>query len=513
MNNGLFDNVYNPDVLSCLANLSNDEVFTPPEVVNQMLDMLPQELFRNPDTTFLDPACKTGVFLREIAKRLIVGLEPQIPDLQERVDHIFHHQLYGIAITELTSLLSRRGLYCSKYPDSEFSVSRFDKSEVNGKIRYKQIKHTWKDRKCIFCGASQSEYDRAEDLETHAYEWIHVKNPEDIFKMKFDVIIGNPPYQLSDGGNGASAKPIYQEFVRQAKKLSPKYLTMIIPSRWFSGGKGLDSFREEMFGDSHITKLVDYQNAKDCFPGVSLGGGVCYFLRERDSSGMCSITNIINNRTITMVRSLDEFPVFVRYNDAISIIKKVSSFKEKSIINSISSRNPFGLSTNSRGITERQASSLELFSSQGIGYIEREDVPLGKDMIDVYKIMISRVTSEHAGEPDKTGMFKVIAKIQILAPGQICTDSYVIAYPCDQLNLVQNFYDYMKTKFVRFLVLQTLSSINLSREKYCFVPMQDFSKSWSDTELYIKYKLSQEEIDFIESIIKPMESNGGDDNG
>jgi len=346
MANDFYSGVYNPDVLSCIANLSNDEVFTSPEVANAMLDLLPQELFASTETSFLDPACKSGVFLREIAKRLLAAHFPNYKEALDAinakksagteltaaeetyltefgagVDHIFHHQLFGIAITELTSLLSRRGIYCSKFPNGEYSVSHFDDAE--GNIRFKRIEHRWKDGKCVFCGASQSQYDRDESLETHAYEWIHTTKPEEIWKMKFDVIISNPPYQLSDGGNGVSAAPIFQHFVLQAKKLRPRFLSMIIPARWYAGGKGLNEFRENMLTDTHIRKLVDYESSKDCFDGVNIAGGICYFLWDRDNPGKCEIANVVDGTSTTSIRELGEFPILIRSNLAVSILHKV----------------------------------------------------------------------------------------------------------------------------------------------------------------------------------------------
>jgi len=433
MADNLFNAVYNPDVLSCLANLSNDEVFTPPGVVNRMLDMLPQELFRSPDVTFLDPACKTGVFLREIAKRLIKGLEPQIPDLQKRIDHIFHKQLYAIAITELTSLLSRRSVYCSKYPNGEFSVTQFD--DVEGNIRYRRIQHKWKDGKCVFCGASKSQYERGEELETHAYEWIHTLKPEEIFNMKFDVIISNPPYQLSDGGNGVSAKPIFQHFVECAMKLKPRYLSMIIPARWYAGGKGLDDFRELMLNDSHVRKLYDYESSKDCFDGVNIAGGICYFLWERDNPGPCRISNISRDKSVELERDLNEFPILIRSNMAISIVHKVLNFCTDVHSNHAYPRNPFGFATNYRGRKEKQPGDIEIITSVGTHYVTRSEVTKNTDIIDYYKVLIGRLVPSN-GELDvnpKDG-YKVITDTCIIGPGQINTETYldIGVFPTEQ---------------------------------------------------------------------------------
>ena len=499
MAESLFNKVYNPDVLSCLANLSNDEVFTPPEIVNQMLDMLPQELFQNPDTTFLDPACKTGVFLREIAKRLIKGLEPQFPDLQERIDHIFHKQLFGIAITELTSLLSRRGVYCSKYPNSEFSVSYFDTAE--GNIRYKRIPHTWKDGKCIYCGASQKEYDRGGELETHAYEFIHTITPEKLFDMKFDVIIGNPPYQLSDGGNGASAKPIYHLFVEQAKKLKPRYLSMIIPARWYAGGKGLDNFRNSMLTDDRLRIMHDFVNASDCFTGVEIKGGVCYFLWDRDYHGDCTVFSHSGNKIIsTMSRPLLEknCDTFIRYNDAIQILHKVQALQEKTFDTIVSARKPFGFATDFRNYAKNvdMAHCIKLYAQKDIGYISRSQIKKNAEWIDLWKVYIPEAIGSGNMETD-------IVKPVLGEPKTACTETYVVVSPTTNKAMAENIISYINTKFFHFLLGLKKITQHTTSKTYSFVPMQDFSQPLTDKILYTKYKLTDDEIDFIESAIGP----------
>ena len=510
---GLFDQVYNPDVLSCLANLSNDEVFTPPEVANAMLDMLPQELFRNPDTKFLDPACKSGVFLREIAKRLIIGLERQFPDLQERIDHIFHNQLYGIAITELTSLLSRRSIYCSKYPNSEFSVTKFDNAQ--GNIRYKRILHKWRDGKCEYCGANQNQYLRGEDLETHAYELIHSKSPKEIFDMKFDVVIGNPPYQLSDGGQAASAKSIYHLFVEQAKKLKPRYLVMVIPARWYTNGKGqgMNEFRKAMLTDRHISHLVDYKNSADCFPGVNIAGGVCYFLWERDYEGDCEIVNatgsIAESKMDTEKRALSEFDVLVRDNMAIRIIRKILSHKEVPLSKIVKSYSYFAVRSFERGSEEKTSySDVVLLSSQGKGYYNRAKIVDKDGILDKYKVIITYAMSG-GNKPSSDGMYQVISSLQTLGPKEVCTETYLVLNTFDKVQDAYNMETYVRSKLFRFLLLQALTSIHITKDSFLFVPNQDYSKRWNDEELYNKYGLTEEEKSFIDSMIRSMD--GGDD--
>lgn len=505
MENSLLHNVYNPDVLSCIANLSNDEVFTPPELANKIIDLLPQELFENPGTKFLDPCCKSGVFLREIAKRLIKGLERQMPDLEKRIEHIFSKQLFGIAITELTSLLSRRSVYCSKYPSSPFSAYQFPEDKPQGNIIYQRINHTWKDGKCIYCGASQSEYDRKQELESYAYQFIHNLDVEKVFKMKFDVIIGNPPYQLNDGGNGASAKPIYHLFIENAKKLNPRYLVMIIPARWYAGGKGLDEFRTTMLNDRHIKTIIDFPNPKECFPGLNISGGVCYFLRDNNYSGNCTFSNVIGNRTIVSSRKLNEFEMFVRYNEALSIIHKIKDNSNDFLSSIITSRKPFGIDSYVRGEKEKIPNALILHSSEGIGYISKDYVTQGMELIDKYKVIIGKALSGHIGETDENGQVKVLARIDLLSPSEICTESYLCVGRFENKKEAFNLETYLKTKFSRFLLLQALTSMNITKDKFCFVPLQDFSKPWTDQELYQKYNLTQEEINFIESMIRPME--------
>ena len=490
---------YNPDVLNCIANLSNDEVFTPPELANRVLDLLPKELFSNPETTFLDPFTKSGVFLREIVKRLDHGLEARIPDRQERIDHILHNQVFGIAITELTSYLSRRSVYCSKTANGRYSVSKF--STPSGNILYKNLTHTWENGKCKYCGASQAVYNRGSEAEQYAYMFIHTDNPNTFFNnMKFDVIIGNPPYQLSDSGFGISAKPIYDKFIIQAKKLAPRFITMIVPARWYAGGKGLDEFRDEMLHDNRIRIIHDYPQAYECFPGVQIKGGVCFFLWDRDNRGLCKVVTHKDDKTYPAVtRPLLEkgCDTFIRYNEAIPILHKVVGNKEKTMTDFVSSRQPFGLSTTYHGGLKGQ---LKLYENQGISYVERNVVEKNIEMIERYKVFIPRASSGSDAFPHP-----ILGKPFVGEPNSVCTETYMFIGPFKNQIECKSVISYILTRFFRFLVMLKKVTQDTTKSVYSLVPLQDFSHPWTDEMLYKKYGLTEDEIAFIESMIRPMD--------
>ncbi len=498
---------YNPDVLSCIANLSSDEVFTPPQLANRILDLLPAKIWSDQKATFLDPGCKSGVFLREIAKRLDKGLEKKIPARQKRIDHIFKNQLYGLAITELTALLSRRSVYCSKTANGRYSVcDAFDRPE--GNIHFARVEHAWKNDRCLYCRAGKKTYERGGDLESHAYAFIHTENPEELFHMKFDVIIGNPPYQLSDGGYGESARPIYHLFVEQAMKLKPRYLTMIIPSRWFAGGKGLDEFRRKMLHDHRISHLVDYPKLYDGFPGVKIRGGVSYFLWERDYDGPCSVQTMWDGQPLgpPMKRRLDTYDVLVRRNEAVSILDKVRAYRvkgkpETTLDARVSSMKPFGLRTFFHGADSPKGlkTPVKLYGSQRISWIDRSDIPQNPEWIDEWKVLMSRVQGTSSAVET---MF--LSKPIISGPGEACTETYLVAGRFKSKLKAERYAAYLRTRFVRFLVSLRKSTQDAAKHVYAFVPDIPLDREWTDEKLYKRYGLTKDEIAFIEKIVRPM---------
>ena len=522
----------NPDVLTCIANLSNDEVFTPPEFANRMLDTLAEawaannggaNIWADKTVKFLDPCTKTGVFLREITSRLTKGLEQEIPNLEKRVNHILTKQVFGIAITHLTSLLARRSVYCSKHAQGEHSIAK-DFASDDGNIWFERMEHTWGGEKCKHCGASKSTFDREAGLETHAYAFIHTDNIKtrlsEIFggNMQFDVIIGNPPYQLNDGagGGGTSAVPIYQLFVQRAKELSPRYLSMIIPSRWFTGGKGLDEFRDSMLDDNRLRCIDDYLGASDVFPGVGLKGGVCYFLWDRDNRGTCRVTTRYKDWTeSTATRKLLEkgTDVFIRFNEGLTILKKVmaNESEDRSLALSeqkrfdllVSARKPFGLASTFKGKTIKARGDLVVFQRGGKGYVARAQITNGKNLIDSWKLFVG-FAAPGTGNKD-TYPHKIISTPYVGVPGSISTETYLAIGPfaCEQA--ADNALSYLSCRLTRFLIQLHKASQNTTRKVYTFVPIQDWTKKWTDELLYEKYGITATEAAFIEKIVRPMD--------
>ncbi len=509
---------HNPDVINCIANLSNDEVFTPPEFADQMLDSLEvawanshegQNIWENSELTFLDPCTKSGVFLREIVKRLNTGLMHLIPDLTERVNHIVTKQVFGIGITELTALLARRTIYCSKNANGVHSIARGFPNE-KGNIWFERTEHAWNGTKCLHCGASKSEYGRTEGLETHAYAFNHTDNPTQLLKnmfganMRFDVIIGNPPYQLSDGGAAASARPIYHQFIEQAMNLEPTYVVMVTPSRWFAGGKGLDDFRKKMITDKRLRVIVDYIQEKDAFPNVNINGGVNYFLWDRDHEGDCEITTVApgNKSGQTLVRPLDEYDIFVRRNESIPILEKVLKAKDKSFAERVSSRKPFGLPTDFHGnVNQTVKKDIKLYGSGKVTWVSLDQLEKNQEWSKKWKVLIPAASDGNENYPlpiwDQAGPF-------VSGPGEACSETYLVASLAKTKGEAENIAAYMRTKFFRFMVSIRKVAQHNKIENFSFVPDIPMDKKWTDQELYKRYAFTKEDIAFIDSMIREM---------
>lgn len=510
----------NPDVLTCIANLSNDEVFTPPDFANRMLDTLAEawaadnggaDIWADASVTFLDPCAKSGVFLREIAKRLIAGLEAEMPDLHARVDHILTKQLFGIGITRLTSLLTRRSLYCSKHAIGEHSIAKGFDSDA-GNVWFERTEHSWEGNKCRFCGAPRSVFDRAEELENHAYSFIHTNDANvrlaEMFgnDMQFDVIIGNPPYQMAGGAGGSSDSSIYQLFVQQAVKLEPRFLSMVIPSRWMAGGRGLDGFRAEMLNGGHVRHLTDFTDSASAFPGVQIKGGICYFLWDGHHSGPCNVTRISDGVELAQKdRLLDEFDVFIRDERALSILRKVLAKQETSVLDLISGDTPFGIATNFADWSEKTGAGkipLHLINrgKRSIGYVKREVIQKNAGAIDNWKVLVPK--GYGAGE---SFPHQILGKEIVASPPSACTQTYLVVSPFRNEEAARSFASYYRTRLFRFLVSLRKITQDALRSTYSWVPIQSWDRNWTDAALYERYGITTEEQAFIASMIRLME--------
>jgi site-specific DNA-methyltransferase (adenine-specific) len=510
----------NPDVLTCIANLSNDEVFTPPEFANGMLDTLAEvwaadnngaDIWSDSSVRFLDPCTKSGVFLREIATRLIRGLEKEIPDLQDRVDHVLTNQLFGIGITKLTSLLARRSLYCSKDATGQYSVAKSLATD-DGNIWFERTEHSWVGDRCRFCGAPRSIFDRELGLENHAYAFIHTDDGKGRLRelfgddMQFDVIIGNPPYQLASDG-GTRDVPIYQKFVESALRLDARYVLMITPSRWFAGGLGLDSFRDQMLNDRRLRSLVDYARMEAVFPGVDFEGGVSYFLWDREYSGDCDVTSYLtDDKPARSWRNLAEFDVFVRNPSSLAILKKILAKAEPSITEIMASNNEFALVTNFRGYKDDKTNPDEVAvhairdGRRIVGWMRRADLPRNSALIDKWKVLIPKSYGERGAVPAQ-----VLGPVLIAAPPSVSTQTYVFVH-ADSEQQARSIASYTRTRFFRFLLSLRKITQHAAKPVYRWIPQQTWDRQWTDEVLYEKYNLTEDEIAHINGMIRPIAS-------
>jgi site-specific DNA-methyltransferase (adenine-specific) len=371
----------------------------------------------------------------------------------------------------LTALLSRRSLYCSKTANGKYSVCEaFDSPQ--GNIRFKRTEHIWKNGRCAHCGASKDAYDRGGELESHAYAFIHTKKPEDIFNMKFDVIIGNPPYQLAGGGGGTNDSSIYPLFVEQAINLKPRFLVMVIPSRWLAGGRNLDAVRKRMLTGGHIREFVDYTQMSTAFPGVDFEGGVGYFLWDRDTPGPCRYTLVRGEETLpTIERRLDDYDIFVRDSRALAILQKVLMKREPTMEQVVSGDTPFGLPTNFADYSETKINGaltlyLTVRGRRTTGWVKDQSVKKNRQLIRHWKVLLPEAYGERGALPAMVLGPPIVAR-----PNTVCTQTYLVAGPFKSKSAAFSVQSYIQSRFFRFLVSLRKISQHALRSTYSWVPI------------------------------------------
>lgn len=492
-----------PDILDCLAQLSSDEVPTPPRIASEILDLLPAKVWRDPELRWLDPCSKSGAFLREIVSRLIEGLVEWQPDFEKRREHILRKMVFGTAITEITGYITRRTVYCSRDASGDYSVVRFD--DEAGNLPFVAAQHHFKSGSCTLCGAPE-ELERGAARENYAYAFIHGAYPEkENGAMKFDVIVGNPPYQISSNGS-TRTKPLYHRFVQEAIAMNPRYVLMITPSRWFAGGLGLKEFRAEMLKDRRLSHLVDYRVEKDVFPKVNVNGGVSYFLWDAEYDGKCLVSHVPagGSPSAPDARYLDEFDLLVRQNEGVRILRKVQALGEPSFEQRVSSQKPFDLHTNFKGAASKRGlkKALRMYSSRAVSWVPRAKVTKSIDLIDRWKVFL--VAASDGNETFPAPIWDLAKGPFVGAPGEICNGSYLVVYPSDDEATAEAVVAFLRTRFVRFLVSLRKIAQHNDAGRFSFVPDLPMDREWTDEQLYERYELSEEEIAFIESQIKKM---------
>ena len=534
------------DILVTFENLNNHEVFTPPRIANTMLDLLPKDIWMNPNAKILDPAVKTGVFLRESFYRLfeglkgkgtIIGLDRKEYNLnipQQRINHILKNMLFGIATSELTGYIGRRTLYGVMKANSdkvdnalesllkvkdidqwdEYKKDKFiDTMTVNDYFDFSIFENDvgyegYETEGNIFYPTSEVQK-RVIEEDNYEIEDIFYPFIEDEVKhkkiraikgneMKFDVIIGNPPYQMAV--RESSAKPIYNLFIESAIKINPNFLIMIVPSRWMIGGKGLDLFRSNMLSDKRIKKIIDFKDSKECFPSVQVEGGINYFLWDKNYNGKCSFNGID--------RDLDQYDILVRNSNLLPVLEKVLKESTLFLNQQILGQNPFNLNTNFKDYSPKPLPSLiKMYGNKanmkrnfnildGVGYVNKKLLKKNIDLINKYKVIVP------AANGNNTDI--IIGTPFLSEPHSVCTQTYIILDIFDNEMEAYNLINYIKSKFVRFLISIRKNTQHASPGVYSFVPLLDMTKTWTDEILYKKYNLTQEEIDYIESSIKEM---------